>query len=281
MECVLLAAGFGSRMEPLSSYIPKPLLPIGSKTALGYSLDLAKDLSLELIVVTGHKGKKIESYLELEYPQVEIIKNPKRTTNLFDSLALAEPFVSDNFVWASPVFFESTGSLKEVINSHEDSFMSLIAQTQTAYKLKLNFSNNSLSEFVVGEVDYKYSSPTFFVSNKKIFQYIKKFSEKEIIQKAIDSGEKFNVKYIDSWSRAIHYPEDYFNIHKSILGKKYISGDSKLQSCAVGENVFAYNCNLEDCKLSNCILIDMKAKNLAVEDCILFGENNDKLSFSN
>lgn len=55
MKCIILAAGYATRLYPLTENFPKPLLPVGGKPILDW---LVSDLSLsieEFIVVTNHK----------------------------------------------------------------------------------------------------------------------------------------------------------------------------------------------------------------------------------
>lgn len=282
MKIAILAAGFGNRMEPLSSYITKPLLRIGEKTAIDYVIDLSHNLGLEPIIVTGYSANTIEKHLQSKSDYVEFVRNPKESTNLFDSLLAAEPYLGQDFVWAAAsVFFASLEDLRRLIESHNGHLMSMISQKQTKYKPKLKFSSTNLTKFIVGEAPYEFSSPTFFVSNKKIFSYLENYNEFEAIQRAINSGEKFNVIPSNIWSKAIHLPEDYFTIQKQILGKNYISSNSDINSSKVDENVFIYNSSLRNCELSNCIVIDASTSDSTIENCILFGPNGNKLSFSN
>ncbi|MDO0824918.1 sugar phosphate nucleotidyltransferase [Desulfosporosinus nitroreducens] len=39
MICVVLAAGYASRLYPLTENFPKPLLPVGGKSILNWLLD--------------------------------------------------------------------------------------------------------------------------------------------------------------------------------------------------------------------------------------------------
>lgn len=53
-KAFLLAAGWGSRMEPLSREIPKPLLPLWGKPMLGHALDLLAAWGVEDVLVNAH-----------------------------------------------------------------------------------------------------------------------------------------------------------------------------------------------------------------------------------
>lgn len=63
MKAVILAAGEGVRMRPLTLVIPKPLLEVGSKPLIEHIVDNLPEEINELIVVIGYKGEQIQEFL--------------------------------------------------------------------------------------------------------------------------------------------------------------------------------------------------------------------------
>lgn len=57
MKCLFLAAGYATRLYPLTENFPKPLLPVGGKTILDYLIDDLKQSGLidEFVVISNHK----------------------------------------------------------------------------------------------------------------------------------------------------------------------------------------------------------------------------------
>lgn len=55
MKAIILAAGYATRLYPLTENFPKPLLPVGGKPILDWLIDDLKDSIDEFIVVTNHK----------------------------------------------------------------------------------------------------------------------------------------------------------------------------------------------------------------------------------
>lgn len=55
MKCIILAAGYATRLYPLTLTQPKPLLPVAGKTILDWLVDDADPLIDEFIVVSNHR----------------------------------------------------------------------------------------------------------------------------------------------------------------------------------------------------------------------------------
>ncbi len=57
MKCIILAAGYATRLYPLTENFPKPLLPVGKSTIIDLLIDdLAQNTKIdEFIVISNHK----------------------------------------------------------------------------------------------------------------------------------------------------------------------------------------------------------------------------------
>jgi len=55
MKCIILAAGYATRLYPLTENFPKPLLKVGEKTILDWLVDDISPAVDEFVVVSNHK----------------------------------------------------------------------------------------------------------------------------------------------------------------------------------------------------------------------------------
>lgn len=64
MKAMILAAGFGKRLRPLTEHTPKPLLEVRGKPLIVYHLEaLARAGIKEVVINTAWLGEKLEAYL--------------------------------------------------------------------------------------------------------------------------------------------------------------------------------------------------------------------------
>ena len=63
-KAMILAAGYGKRMLPITEKIPKPLIQIGDKNLLENTINLLKKNGVdEIIINTHYLGELIDSFL--------------------------------------------------------------------------------------------------------------------------------------------------------------------------------------------------------------------------
>lgn len=92
---MVLAAGFGKRLEHLTAEVPKPLMPIGDTTLLDLTIRKLQGAGISRIVVNLHYQRhKIREYLETRnYPGLHIFfSEEEQIMGTGGGIALAEPF---------------------------------------------------------------------------------------------------------------------------------------------------------------------------------------------
>lgn len=99
MQAVILAAGEGTRLRPLTYQTPKPLLKVAGKPILQYNLEQLAGLVDEAIVVIGYKGDQIKDYFGAQFqglPMRYVYQEERLGTA--NAVAQVEPLVSGRFL---------------------------------------------------------------------------------------------------------------------------------------------------------------------------------------
>lgn len=96
MQAVILAAGEGRRMRPLTLERPKPLIAVAGRPILGHIIDaLPKEID-EVIFVVGYKAEMIKEHFGKTYNGRSITHVHQRTvTGTAGALRLAKPFLKN------------------------------------------------------------------------------------------------------------------------------------------------------------------------------------------
>lgn len=104
---ILMAAGLGSRMRPLTNSMPKPLVPVKGIPLIETVLSALRERGVkDIYIVTGYKGEAFQSLLP-NHPNVHLVPNRDYDTkNNINSIAVVADVMamSDCFVCEADLF---------------------------------------------------------------------------------------------------------------------------------------------------------------------------------
>jgi len=96
MKAVILAAGYGSRLRPLTANTPKALLEVGGKPLIDYPLEALRTAGISDVgVVIGYRSARMRQGLWAIEPRLTFLHNENYTAGNAVSLFAARPFVMD------------------------------------------------------------------------------------------------------------------------------------------------------------------------------------------
>jgi UDP-N-acetylglucosamine diphosphorylase/glucosamine-1-phosphate N-acetyltransferase len=123
MKAVLLAAGAGERLMPITATRPKHLIKVVGKPILQFSLEAVKRAGItEAIIVTHYMGDAIQSYfrdgeklgLKLSYAEQKEILGTGNATEV------AEPYVDGDFVLIYGDLLFGPDTVKQVLSQFKE-----------------------------------------------------------------------------------------------------------------------------------------------------------------
>src|SRR3989344_6017256 len=140
MQGIVLAAGKGTRMLPLSEYIPKPQLPFGEKRFIDYAIDALRSFVSEIIVLT----RTGEDHL---LDNTVHIVHGDAGQDIFLQLKFAEPHIRDDFIVLASDAAYSSSFLEALMSKHKsgEGLVTLISDDAKKFPLKLALSGTKIS----------------------------------------------------------------------------------------------------------------------------------------
>ena len=99
-QAVLLAAGEGTRIRPLSASLPKPMLPAADRPLVAHAADAAAAAGAdELILVVGYEADAVREYFGEEYAGVPVkYAVQERQAGTADAVRVAREHLDGSFV---------------------------------------------------------------------------------------------------------------------------------------------------------------------------------------
>ncbi|MCK5333614.1 MAG: NTP transferase domain-containing protein, partial [Candidatus Aenigmarchaeota archaeon] len=112
MQAIILAAGNGSRLRPLTEIIPKVMIEVCGETIIKRALNNLAELKKidEVIIVIGYKAEKIKEHLGMSYRGMKITyvlnKDYASTNNIYSLLLAKDCIKNDVILLEGDVLFE-------------------------------------------------------------------------------------------------------------------------------------------------------------------------------
>jgi glucose-1-phosphate thymidylyltransferase len=218
LQCVILCAGRGKRMEPNSSVRPKVLEEVGGRPAIAHVIDYWTRFADEFVFIVGYRKEMVIEYASSLPIKSRFIEQgePK---GIAHAIMQAEGAVSDRFVVALgdclckgefifPQAMDQGVGVWKTANEKD------ITQS---YSIELDGPFLKRVKEKPSVVENNLCGMGFYFFRKKVFDYIRETPPSalrneveitDVIQRMIDSGEEIRPLWFDGEYINITFPDD-------------------------------------------------------------------------
>jgi L-glutamine-phosphate cytidylyltransferase len=120
MKVIILAAGQGTRLRPLTNEKPKCMVPYNNKAIIDYILEAVSACGIqEISIVNGYKKNILKQHLK-EYNIKYYTNKNFNQTNMVSSLFCAKEFMDDDLIISYSDIIYKKEVLNKLINSDGD-----------------------------------------------------------------------------------------------------------------------------------------------------------------
>ena len=202
---MILAAGLGTRMKPLTLKMPKPLIKIGSKSLLERSINLLENHGVEQIIINVHHlADQIEKFISDFKSNIKItISNEKdllldtgggikKATKIFEK----KPFfvLNPDTLWTNN-YLEEMKLLEKIYFESKKPCLLLVNKRlslDTSFKGDFNLKNNIVSKDI--ENNFIFTGLQLIKRNYLGLINKKVFSMNEVWSKLINEKKLFGLE---------------------------------------------------------------------------------------
>ena len=113
-RAVFIAAGFGSRMVPITLNTPKPLVRVHGKRIIDSLIDACLEAEItEIYIARGYLAEQFDQLL-YKYPMIKFLENPMyNEANNISSALLASSLLSNSYVFEADLLLSNPKIIKK------------------------------------------------------------------------------------------------------------------------------------------------------------------------
>lgn len=262
MKAVIMAGGFGTRIQPLTSNIPKPMIPLLNRPIMLHIVELLKKYEItDLVMLLYHQPAVIKNFFRdgTDFGVKITYVTPLEDMGTAGAVKCAEKFLDERFLIISGDLLTDF-NLQKVIDFHEEN-KALATITLTSVKDPLQFGvvvtdkEKRITQFLEkpgwGEVISDTINTGIYVLEPEIFKYIPEnenfdFSQ-DLFPKLLEKQEPLFGYTAKGYWRDIGNTDSYREAHHDIFkGRVNVKIDEPKQDLVGKDLRLGSDVNLDD-----------------------------------
>lgn len=234
MRALILSAGLGNRLKPMTDFIPKPLLPIVDRPVIDINISRLLEFGIENIGFNlFYKPNMIKKLLEKIMDNAYIVTEDK-LKGTGGALLNFQEFLKGDFIIHNCDIITNI-DLKEAIefHKHHRPFATMVLTKKSGTNFVEINGDFHIKRFSENESKDFYTFTGCAILSGKIFSYLpnkETFSMIEVYQKLIDHNEPILGIPIQGTWYDIGTHKRYWQVHHDILNKKVKFKEVKINS---------------------------------------------------
>lgn len=247
MKALLLAGGKGTRLRPLTNFLPKPMVPIMGKPLLELTIEKLKDQNVdEVVISTCYKSHDIKKYFnngkDLGIKVSYITEDFPLGTG--GAIKNAEKFFDDTFIVLNSDIVNDVDYRKLIRYHKKMNSVATIAMTRVDNPSQygvIEFNEKGYIEAFKekpkeGETISNWINAGTYIFEPEVFNEIESNAvvsvERETYPRLLQKGYKLAAYKYNGYWKDIGTIEKYKEVHKDILSGicKFLKNDSSIDS---------------------------------------------------
>lgn len=181
MKAVILAAGLGSRLRPITNEVPKCMVPVNGIRIIDKQIDNLLINGIEdIYVVDGYKAEILVSHLKEIYPQVHVVSNPRyaETNNMYSLYLTAKYVKGEEFLLMNSDVYYDADIIKGMLEGENQSKIACDRSGYMEESMKITLDGdkiNHISKKITQKDHFAVSIDVYRISlddSKKLFKEV-------------------------------------------------------------------------------------------------------------
>lgn len=231
IQAVILAAGEGTRLRPLTKNRPKVMLPVANRPILEHVLNSVVAAGIrDITVVVGYRKEQVMTFLNTYPIPVNVVVQEKQLGTAH-ALSMAKEYVHTKTLVLAGDNYIDPESLRSILD--KDNAL-LVARHVSPSNFGVIFGDDgNLTRIVEKPADVPSGalvSCGVYIFTQEFIQKIREQTIPESLQNRIKEGMQFSIVAASDWQDAVS-PKDLLSVNKHLLTQVVDSVSGTIDKC--------------------------------------------------